>query len=301
MPLVIAVLVPPVLLGLSILATFAEAPFLIILFAPIGAAWLLSLFGFIIVSPNDAKVIQLFGKYVGTLSDVGFFWGNPFYLATKVSQRIRTFETGMNNNEEVTKDATGKVTTKTGSTSRQPLKVNDKDGVPIDIAAVVVWKVISPAQAVFQVDNYESFVRTQADAALRNLASHYSYDAPESDQHSLRGHIDEVAKQLQTELDGRMRQAGVQMVEARISYLAYAPEIASSMLQRQQASATVAARRIIVQNAVGMVEMALDELTKKQIVEFDPERRAAMVSNLLVVLCSHTNPQPVVNTGTIYS
>jgi regulator of protease activity HflC (stomatin/prohibitin superfamily) len=261
--------------------------------------WLVMLFGFVINGPNQARVIQLFGKYVGTVKDTGFFYGNPFYAVTKVSLRVRTFETGMKRTEEV-KDATGKVLV-AGSQSRQPLKVNDKDGTPIEIAAVVVWKVVSPAEAVFQVDDYEDFVHIQSDAALRNLASRYSYDAPEDDRHSLRGHIDEVAKSLQTELQDRMMQAGVEIIEARISTLAYAPEIASAMLQRQQAAALIAARRLIVDAAVSMVEHALDELGKRNVVELDSERRAAMVGNLLVVLCGHSHTQPIVNTGTLYN
>ena len=249
--------------------------------------------------PNQARVVQLFGKYVGTLREVGFFYGNPFYWRTRVSLRVRTFETGMTKTEE-SKDAAGRVMTPATS-HREPVKVNDKDGTPIEIAAVVVWKVVNPAEAVFQVDDYEEFVRIQADAALRNLASRYSYDGPDTDVHSLRGHIEEVAGQLKHDLQERMRQAGVEVQESRISYLAYAREIASAMLQRQQAGAIIAARRLIVDAAVGMVEHALEMIAEKHIVELDPERRAAMVSNLLVVLCGHTTPQPVLNTGTLYN
>ena len=184
---------------------------------------------------------------------------------------------------------------------RQPLKVNDKDGTPIEIGAVVVWKVADGAQALFNVNDYEKFVQMQADAALRNLASRYSYDAPESDEHSLRGHIEEVAGQLKRELDERMHQAGVEILEARISNLSYAPEIAAAMLQRQQAGAIIAARTRIVEGAVGMVEHALQMLAEKHVVDLDPERRAAMVSNLLVVLCGHALPQPVLNTGTLHN
>jgi regulator of protease activity HflC (stomatin/prohibitin superfamily) len=179
--------------------------------------------------------------------------------------------------------------------------VNDKDGTPIEIAAVVVWRVVDSAQAVFEVDNYEAFVKMQADAALRTLASRYSYDAPEADSHSLRGHIDEVAAQLMSELQARMARAGVEVIESRISKLAYATEIAAAMLLRQQAGAVIAARSRIVEGAVGMVEHALDLLEEKKVVDLDPERRAAMVSNLLVVLCGHTTTQPVINTGTLYN
>jgi regulator of protease activity HflC (stomatin/prohibitin superfamily) len=198
------------------------------------------------------------------------------------------------------KDAAGNVI-QAATQRRQPIKVNDNDGTPIEIAAVVVWKVTSPANAVFQVDDYEEYVHLQADAALRNLASRYRYDAPETDTHSLRGHIEQVATQLKLDLQERMAQAGVEVQEARISYLAYAPEIAAAMLQRQQAGAIVAARAQIVAGAVGMVESALDLLKQREIIDLDPERRAAMVSNLLVVLCSHNAAQPVLNTGTLYN
>lgn len=266
---------------------------------PGAVAWLVSLSGFIVNGPNMARVVQLFGAYVGTVRETGFLYGNPFYATTRVSLRVRTFETGVQKTDEV-KDAAGKVVTP-GTQSRRPLKVNDKDGTPIEIAAVVVWRVVTAAEAVFHVDDYQKYVEVQSDAALRNLASRYSYDAPEADAHSLRGHIDEVAAQLRRELLDRMHPAGVEVVEARISYLAYAPEIAAAMLQRQQASAVIAARAQIVGAAVGMVEHALEELGKRNVVDLDPERRAAMVSNLMVVLCGHHTPQPVLNTGTLYS
>ena len=198
------------------------------------------------------------------------------------------------------RDAAGRIT-QPQSQQRIPLKVNDKDGTPIEIAAVMVWRVTNAAQALFQVDDYEEFVHTQADAALRNLTSRYSYDAPEGDEHSLRGHIEVVAAQLKTELHDRMHQAGVEIVDARISNLAYATEIAAAMLQRQQAGAIIAARARIVEGAVGMVEHALQLLAEKHVVELDAERRAAMVSNLLVVLCGHQVPQPVLNTGTLHN
>jgi regulator of protease activity HflC (stomatin/prohibitin superfamily) len=288
------------LIGILIAVTaIAALPILVALIIPLGIVWFICLFGFIVVNPNEACVVQLFGNYLGTVSEVGFYYGNPFYSRTKVSLRIRTFETGVQDKEEV-KDAAGKVLQQ-ASQSRQPLKVNDKDGTPIEIAAVVVWKVVDAAQAVFQVDDYESYVHTQADAALRNLASHYRYDAPEEDESSLRGHIEQVAEKLKHVLQERMTQAGVVIQEARISYLAYAPEIAAAMLQRQQAAATIAARRLIVDAAVSMVQHALDELSQRKVVELDDERRASMVSNLLVVLCGHHNAQPVVNTGTLYT
>jgi regulator of protease activity HflC (stomatin/prohibitin superfamily) len=266
---------------------------------PASVVWLTLLFGFTVNGPNQAVVVQLFGRYVGTLTEVGFFWGNPFYWRQKVSLRVRTFETGVQKSAEV-KDAAGKVIQESSS-RRMPSKVNDKDGTPIEIAAVMTFKVIHPAEAVFNVDNYEDFIHVQSDAALRNLASQYRYDAHDGDELSLREHIDEVANKMKAVLQERMHLAGIEVTGAQISYLAYAPEIASAMLQRQQAGALIAARQLIVQGAVGMVEHALDELAKKQIVELDAERKAAMVSNLLVVLCGHSAPQPILNTGTLHN
>jgi regulator of protease activity HflC (stomatin/prohibitin superfamily) len=280
-------------------AVLANWPGMMWLIIPGFVAWIISLFGFIVNSPNQARVVQLFGKYVGTIKEVGFFYGNPFYYRKRVSLRIRTLETGVTSSEEV-KDVAGRVI-RPASEQRTPLKVNDKDGTPIEISAVVVWKVTDAAKAVFHVDDYEKFVHIQADPALRNLASRYSYDAPEGDQHSLRAHIEEVAAQLQRELHERMHPAGVEILEARISYLAYATEIAANMLQRQQAGAIIAARQRIVEGAVGMVEHALQMLAEKHVVDLDPERRAAMVSNLLVVLCGHALPKPVLNAGTLHN
>lgn len=260
--------------------------------------WLMALPGFMIVNPNQARVVQLFGQYVGTVKDVGFFHGNPLYWRRRVSLRAQTFETGVLESSE-TKNAAG-VVVQSATRSRQPSKVNDRDGTPIEISAVVVYQVVNAAEAVFQVDNYESFVHIQSDAALRNLASQYSYDSHDDESHSLRGHTAEIAERLQHEIQERVKMAGVQIMESRISYLAYAPEIASAMLQRQQAGALIAARQKIVEGAVGMVEHALEMLAEKKVLELDAERKAAMVSNLLVVLCGHHNPQPVLNTGTIY-
>jgi regulator of protease activity HflC (stomatin/prohibitin superfamily) len=265
----------------------------------LGVVLFLTLFGFVINNPNQAKVVQLFGRYVGTLTDVGFFWGNPFYWRKTVSMRVQTFETGVQKTPEV-KDASGKVV-QTASSRRMPSKVNDKDGTPIEVAAVVTYQVVSPAEAVFTVDDYEEFIHVQSDAALRTLVCQYRYDGQDDDEDSLRGHIDAVAERLKGELQAKMTQAGIQILGAQISYLAYAPEIAAAMLQRQQASAVVAARRVIVENAVGMVEHALADLAAKGLVDLDPERKAAMVSNLLVVLCGHSVPQPVLNTGTLHN
>ncbi|MFI5381424.1 MAG: SPFH domain-containing protein [Tepidisphaerales bacterium] len=231
--------------------------------------------GLLVVNPNEAKVVQLFGKYVGTVKDPGFFWGNPFYTKTPISQRVRNFESGQ-------------------------LKVNDHDGNPVEIRAVVVWRVVDTAEAMFEVQNYENYLAVQAESALRNLATQYPYDAHQEGQLSLRGATGEIAEQLKKEIQARLTQAGMQVMEARISHLAYAPEIAVSMLRRQQAGAVIAARQKIVEGAVGMVEMALTLLSKNKIVELDEERKAAMVSNLLVVLCSEHEAQPVVNAGTLH-
>jgi regulator of protease activity HflC (stomatin/prohibitin superfamily) len=231
--------------------------------------------GVFVVNPNEGRVLQFFGSYVGTVKDAGLRWANPFYTKKRISLRIRNFESAR-------------------------LKVNDNEGNPIEIAAVVVWRVVDTAEAVFEVDDYQNFVKVQSEAALRNLATRYKYDAHEEDQMSLRGNTAEVAEHLKTEIQDRLAKAGVEVLEARISHLAYAPEIAQAMLQRQQAGAIIAARQRIVEGAVGMVQMALDMLSQREILELDNERRAAMVSNLLVVLCGERSTQPVINTGTIY-
>jgi regulator of protease activity HflC (stomatin/prohibitin superfamily) len=231
--------------------------------------------GFFVVNPNEAKVLQLFGKYVGSAREPGLRWANPFYMKKKVSLRVVSFESGK-------------------------LKVNDLDGNPVEIAAIVVWKVVDSAQAVFQVDDYAEYVRVQSEAALRGLASRYPYDAHDEEKTSLRGSTALVAEQLQKEVEERVEAAGVQILEARISHLAYAPEIAQAMLQRQQAAAIIAARTRIVEGAVSMVEMALDRLLKNGTVHLDEERKAAMVSNLLVVLCGDRSAHPVINAGTLY-
>jgi len=232
--------------------------------------------GFVIVNPNEGQVLTLFGKYTGTLKEPGLRWVNPFTARKRVSLRTRNFETAK-------------------------LKVNDFDGNPIEIAAVVVWQVTETAEAIFQVDNYENFMQVQSESALRNMATSHPYDAHNEGQMSLRSHTTETADQLKKEIQDPLTKAGVTVIEARISHLAYAPEIASAMLQRQQASAIVAARWKIVEGAVGMVENALELLSQKHVVELDAERRAAMVSNLLVVLCSDRHTQPVVNAGTLYT
>ncbi len=231
--------------------------------------------GLFVVNPNEGRVMQLFGRYVGTVRDEGLRWANPLYSKSRVSLRVRSFESAK-------------------------LKVNDIEGNPIEIAAIVVWKVADTAEATFSVDSYVGFVHTQAEAAVRNLAMHHPYDAHDDSTISLRSHTDVVAEALKVEMQTRCAGAGIQVIEARIAHLAYAPEIAQAMLQRQQAGAIIAARQRIVEGAVGMVEMALALLAKNQVVHLDEERKAAMVSNLLVVLCGERGTQPVVNTGTIY-
>jgi regulator of protease activity HflC (stomatin/prohibitin superfamily) len=238
-------------------------------------AALLTLFGLYKVEPNQAAVLSLFGKYVGTVKAPGLRWNNPFYAARKVSLRVRNFESGK-------------------------LKVNELDGSPIEIAAVIVWQVLDSAEAVYNVDDYESFVHIQSESALRTMATSYPYDQHEEGQVALRSHATEISQHLRDELAERLADAGVQVIDARISHLAYAPEIAQAMLQRQQANAIIAARTRIVAGAVGMVEMALAELQKNGVVELDEERKAQMVSNLLVVLCGERATQPIVNAGTLY-
>jgi len=260
---------------------------------------IVSIFGFQAIAPNEARAYLLFGTYKGSALESGFFWVNPFYSKKKISLRVRNFETGSTTTPE-TKGAQGKVIQKAMRTSGRPSKVNDRDGNPIEISAVVVWRVVNTAEALFEVDDYEDFVAVQSESALRNLASRHPYDS-EDHEMSLRGNIEEVCDQLKGDIQERLDKAGVDVIEARISHLAYAPEIAAAMLQRQQAQAVVAARTKIVEGAVGMVQMALDHLAKDNIVELDDERRAAMVSNLLVVLCSDRHTQPVVNTGSLYT
>ena len=295
------VLVAELLLPLLVVLLFIQAvwnPWLNVVAVLIGVAWFITLFGFIVINPNEARVIQLFGEYVGTAKETGFFHANPFYRRRRVSLRVQTFETGVSETAE-TKDAAGNVT-RAGSKHRQPSKVNDRDGTPIEIAAVVVYRVVNAAESVFQVDDCLSYVHIQSDAALRNLASQYSYDNPDDETHSLRGHVVEVAERLRHEIQERVKQAGVEVLEARLSTLAYATEIAGVMLQRQQATALIAARQKIVEGAVGMVHHALEMLAEKNMVPLDDDRKAAMVSNLLVVLCSHSAASPVINAGTIY-
>ena len=258
---------------LALNAAGAPLQFVIALLGGLVAAF--CLLGLYMVEPNQAAVLSLFGKYVGTAKESGLRWNNPFYSKKKVSLRVRNFESGK-------------------------LKVNELDGSPIEIAAVIVWRVVDSAEAVFNVDDYESFVHIQSEAALRAMATSYPYDQHEEGDISLRSHPTEISDRLKEQLDERLTAAGVDVVDARISHLAYAPEIAQAMLQRQQANAVIAARTRIVAGAVGMVEMALAELEKNGTLRLDEERRAAMVSNLLVVLCGDRSTQPIVNTGSLY-
>ncbi|MEY4607825.1 MAG: hypothetical protein RL625_42 [Gemmatimonadota bacterium] len=264
-------------LGALVQRSFASAEFvrggvasLLFVLALIGFG------GFFIIHPNEAKALVLFGTYKGTVKKDGMWWANPFMTKQAISLRVRNFETAK-------------------------LKVNDNHSNPIEIGAIVVWKVVETAEALFEVDDYQRYVAVQSESALRAVASHYPYDAHAAGEVSLSTHMDEVSQALEAALADRLKKAGVEVVEARISHLAYAQEIAAAMLQRQQASAIIAARQKIVEGAVGMVEMALDMLSAKQVVQLDEERKAAMVSNLLVVLCSERSTQPVVNTGSLYT
>jgi regulator of protease activity HflC (stomatin/prohibitin superfamily) len=256
-------------------AAKAERPAMAVIWVVVFGLMCLGFGGLFSVNPNEARVLTLFGKYVGTVREAGLWFANPFYAKKRISLRVRNFETAK-------------------------LKVNDNHSNPIEIAAIVVWKVTDSAEALFEVDDYQHYVQTQSESAVRALAQTFPYDAHATDDIALSTHPQEVAKGLQAAISERLEKAGVNVIEARISHLAYAPEIASAMLRRQQASAIIAARFKIVEGAVGMVENALDLISAKSLVQLDEERKAAMVSNLLVVLCSDRDAQPIVNTGTIY-
>ncbi|MBI5466944.1 MAG: SPFH domain-containing protein [Candidatus Kerfeldbacteria bacterium] len=263
-------------LGVLYIGTYTmQSVPLVVIAVLVGAVTLFCMGGFFVVSPNEAAIGIVFGSYAGSVKTPGYWWMNPFALKRRTSLKIRNFESGH-------------------------LKVNDKDGNPIEIAAIVVWRVVETAEALFNVDSYENFLQVQCEAAIRNLATLYSYDSHQEGDLSLRGNTNEVADKLKNELHERLGKAGIEIIEARISHLAYAPEIASTMLRRQQANAIIAARARIVEGAVSMVEMALDKLEEGGKVHLDEERKASMVSNLLVVLTSDRDAQPVVNTGTIY-
>jgi len=277
--------IPTLLFGIAIIITavmvvlymitldFRVGVLLVIIPAALLSGFLFA--GLYMVEPNQTAVLSLFGKYVGTVHEQGLRFNNPFFTKMKISMRVRNFESGR-------------------------MKVNDLGGSPIEIAAIVVWEVADSAEAVFNVDDYESFVQIQSEAAIRSMASTYSYDPQKEGETSLRSHPIEVSERMKSEIQDRLEKAGINVIEARLSHLAYSPEIAQAMLQRQQAGAIIAARKLIVEGAVGMVESALESLKQKGVVDLDEERRAAMVSNLLVVLCSDRATQPVVNTGSIY-
>ncbi|GAB2513105.1 SPFH domain-containing protein [Lysobacter humi (ex Lee et al. 2017)] len=275
LPVLFALLLAGAADGWFFATSVATSPGAAGLAALVGALLFFGLFGLYMLEPNQAAVLSLFGKYVGTDRTDGLRWNNPFYSKKKVSLRVRNFESGK-------------------------LKVNELDGSPIEIASVIVWQVNDSAEAVFNVDDYESFVQIQAESALRAMATSYPYDQHEDGQLALRSHAAEISQHLAQELAERLADAGVHVLDARISHLAYAPEIAHAMLQRQQANAVIAARTRIVSGAVGMVEMALAELQKNGVVQLDEERKAQMVSNLLVVLCGDRGTQPVVNAGSLY-
>ena len=272
----------PILLALAagalrflFLALQAHDIVAVLVAAFLEVATVVCLGGFFVVNPNEGRVLQLFGAYKGTVPTPGLRWASPFYTKKQVSLRVRNFESAK-------------------------LKVNDLDGNPVEIAAVVVWRVVDTAEAMFEVEDFENYVKVQTESAIRNLASRYPYDSHDDEKVSLRGNTAAVAGELKREIQDRLAKAGVEVIEARISHLAYAPEIAAVMLRRQQAAAIIAARTRIVEGAVGMVDMALERLSKSSHVQLDEERKAAMVSNLLVVLCADREAQPVVNTGTLY-
>ena len=258
--------------------------------------------GFFTLQPNQARVLVLFGRYKGTVRESGFHWGNPFYSnGLRAGNRFTTTEKGRENDLELRRGWRNKISLRVRNLNSDKLKVNDKRGNPIEIGAVIVWRVEDTAQAMFDVDDYETYVRIQSESAIRHLASAYAYDHGEENEITLRSGVEEVSQALRQELQERLAKAGVVVEESRLTHLAYAPEIAQAMLRRQQAEAVIAARQKIVHGAVSMVDMALRELAEKKVVQLDDERRASMVSNLMVVLCGEAEVHPVVNTGTLYT
>jgi len=286
--LILGIILPILLLALFIFAVARASvsdsfvyPALIVLDLVLFMLWVIMLGGLKVINPNEAGVFVLFGKYYGTIDKPGFFWINPFCRPVSLRRRRVSLKAITLNNEKQ--------------------KVNDRDGNPIEIGVIVIWRVVSATMAVFEVDDFEQYIATQCDATMRHVARLYPYDiSDEGDERSLRGSSNEVAEELKKELQSKADIAGIQIIEARISHLAYAQEIAAAMLQRQQATAIIAARQKIVEGAVGMVEMALDKLAGHAVVELDNERKAQIVSNLLVVLCGNKDPQPIINSGTIY-
>ncbi len=280
---------------------------LFILCAVMAPVLLILMTGFFTLQPNHARVLVLFGKYRGTVRESGFHWGNPFYSngaggrgarMAGMSSGMEAAKLGIQQKKDLNRN---KISLRARTINGDKLKVNDKRGNPVEIAAVIVWRVQDTAQAMFDVDDYEMYVQTQSESALRHVASQYSYDHGEDNEITLRSNADEVSAGLKEELEERLSRAGVAVEEARLTHLAYAPEIAQAMLRRQQAEAIIAARQKIVQGAVSMVDMALKDLADKQVLAMDDERKAAMVSNLMVVLCGESEVHPVVNTGTLYT
>ncbi len=295
----VTVLLPVAGLAVLLHAAQAHAPLGVLAGVLLGLLAVLSLFGYFTLQPNQARVLVLFGAYRGTVRRDGFYWANPFYSngpgsGLQIGSKGEISLTGAKKNPRM------KISLRARNLNGDKLKVNDKQGNPIEIAAVIVWRVADTAQALFDVDDYEEYVRLQAESALRHLCSQYAYDHGEQYEVTLRSGVDEVSQALTQELEQRLAKAGIAIEESRLTHLAYAPEIAQAMLRRQQADAIIAARQKIVQGAVGMVDLALRELSQRQIVDLDPERKAAMVSNLLVVLCGESDAKPVINTGTLY-
>jgi regulator of protease activity HflC (stomatin/prohibitin superfamily) len=294
------------ILGIRAVAAHGHFPWLILAAPLIVLAGIISLCGHFTLQPNEARVLILFGGYHGTARESGFFWANPFYARVRsriplTGPDVAPVRSPQGHAVMPHRTLGAKISLRARNFISDKLKVNDKRGNPVEIAAVIVWRVADTARAAFDVDDFESYVQIQSESAIRHIASLYSYDRTEEDEHSLRDSADEVAAALQRELQVRLDKAGVTVDEARLTHLAYAPEIAQAMLRRQQAEAVIAARQKIVHGAVSMVQMALHDLAEKNVVQLDEERKAAMVSNLLVVLCGESEVTPVINTGTLYN
>lgn len=300
LPIVLAL--PFVGLGAILFGAQDDAPGMVLLGVLVLVGFVISLFGFFTLQPNEARVLVLFGDYKGTVRKEGFHFGNPFYSNGSSSAAMSSLSGGEKGAVAVIKkNPRLKISLRSRNLNGERLKVNDKQGNPIEIAAVVVWRVQDTAQAMFDVEDYEEYVRIQSESAVRHLGSQYAYDHGEEHEITLRSGTDEVSQALQQELQTRLAPAGVVVEEARLTHLAYAPEVAQAMLRRQQAEAVLAARQKIVQGAVSMVEMALTDLARRGVVELDAERKAAMVSNLMIVLCGDSEAKPVINTGTLYN
>ncbi|MBF0245084.1 MAG: SPFH domain-containing protein [Planctomycetes bacterium] len=294
LPILLLALVCGVAMFIAGVNSYTFTP-IVILGPMLGISGLISLFGFFTLQPNEARVMILFGAYKGVVRDSGFFWACPFYSRSRGGSFVKD-----GNKAQYVSGESMTVSMRARNFESQKIKVNDKGGNPIEIAAVVVWRVKDAAQALFDVDRYESYVQVQSETAIRHLASSYHYDHGQPGETTLRDGADEISARLREELQDKLEMAGVTVDDARLTHLAYAPEIAQVMLRRQQAEAVISAREKLVCGAVGMVEMALKQLSERKVVELDDERKAAMVSNLLVVLCGESEAQPVINTGTLY-